>query len=357
MTRGYFILFILLLPFLAFAQSRKDTIYVGHTSSPPFVIINSGEMQGITVWLWEQIATEQNLIYKYVRLPFRSMLDSLHTGAIDLSINPLTITSSRIRDFDFTLPFYASHSIVVKDKKTTTQRIFGMLRSIFSMNFWSGFTILLLFIFFFGSLIWQFERHKNKEAFREGWKGLWDGIWWSVVTMTTVGYGDKTPKTQGGKIIALIWMFSGLLFISGLTASVASSLTVDKLHSDTSNWKDYKERAVGTVGHTSTEQYLKDHFFRNIRAFPGTNAGLDALINKEIDAFIYDHPILMHRITNVPEYRNLTVLPSSFKSEFYAFGINKNHTKLRDLISQEIISLTERSDWQDVLKEYGIEDK
>jgi len=50
-----------------------------------------------------------------------------------------------------------------------------------------------------------------------------DAIWWSVATLTTVGYGDLYPVTAEGRVLAAILMFSGLgLFgtISGITASL-----------------------------------------------------------------------------------------------------------------------------------------
>jgi voltage-gated potassium channel len=50
----------------------------------------------------------------------------------------------------------------------------------------------------------------------------WDGIWWAVVTVTTVGYGDVYPKSVEGRIIAMVVMFVGIGFLSVLTASIAS---------------------------------------------------------------------------------------------------------------------------------------
>ena len=50
-----------------------------------------------------------------------------------------------------------------------------------------------------------------------------DAIWWSVTTITTVGYGDKYPLTMEGRLIAMVLMFSGVgLFgtLSGLVASL-----------------------------------------------------------------------------------------------------------------------------------------
>jgi voltage-gated potassium channel len=50
----------------------------------------------------------------------------------------------------------------------------------------------------------------------------WDGIWWAMVTVTTVGYGDIYPKTIDGRIIAMVVMLFGIGFLSVLTATVAS---------------------------------------------------------------------------------------------------------------------------------------
>jgi len=51
---------------------------------------------------------------------------------------------------------------------------------------------------------------------------FWDGVWWAVTTVTTVGYGDIYPTTVTGRIVAMILMFVGIGFIAVLTATIAS---------------------------------------------------------------------------------------------------------------------------------------
>ena len=56
---------------------------------------------------------------------------------------------------------------------------------------------------------------------------LWDGIWWAVTTVTTVGYGDLYPTTVQGRIIGIALMFIGISFLSLLTAAIASRFVKD----------------------------------------------------------------------------------------------------------------------------------
>jgi voltage-gated potassium channel len=49
----------------------------------------------------------------------------------------------------------------------------------------------------------------------------WDGVWWAITTVTTVGYGDFAPKTDAGRAVAIVVMLVGIGFIAILTAGAA----------------------------------------------------------------------------------------------------------------------------------------
>jgi voltage-gated potassium channel len=68
-------------------------------------------------------------------------------------------------------------------------------------------------------IVYLYERHAPHSSIRT----LGESLWFSVVTVTTVGYGDYTPVTVYGRITAVFIMLVGLLTLAVVTAQVASS--------------------------------------------------------------------------------------------------------------------------------------
>ena len=52
---------------------------------------------------------------------------------------------------------------------------------------------------------------------------IWVGMWWALQTVTTVGYGDVTPKNPTGRIIAAFAMLQGIAFLAITTAAITST--------------------------------------------------------------------------------------------------------------------------------------
>jgi voltage-gated potassium channel len=69
-------------------------------------------------------------------------------------------------------------------------------------------------------------------AFADAEKGhtMWDGVWWAVVTMTTVGYGDLAPKTVAGRSIGIVLMLIGIGFVALLTGAIAERFVAGDVH-------------------------------------------------------------------------------------------------------------------------------
>jgi voltage-gated potassium channel len=83
-----------------------------------------------------------------------------------------------------------------------------------------------------------------------------DALWWAVVTVTTVGYGDKFPFTEGGRVVAVVLMLVGIGLIGTLTATVASVFV--KEHTDATKDEVSRRHDDLQVQITRIDQLLQD---------------------------------------------------------------------------------------------------
>jgi len=333
----------------------KDTITVGYNINPPFTFIENNKLTGVSYRLWKRIIkNDKNTVYQYAQVPLDSLLLGLDNGTIDVAISPLTITSKRSTYINFSAPYYIAYSSGMVNYSSNFKRILEIASIIFSLKFLKIIGYLLLIIAFFGFLVWFFERKQNKEQFGDGIYGLIHGIWWSAVTMTTVGYGDKTPKTFGGRTISLIWMFMGLILISTITASITSTLTIKKMEVSSEEINTYKKYRIGTVSDSATERWLTDNFYYNVKGYHTFNKLIDGLRNEEIDIVAYDEPVLRYEILT-DDKEEFELVKLKYNLSMYAYGFSKKLDPARSqFVSTKLLEIIESSNWKKLLAEYNL---
>jgi len=67
----------------------------------------------------------------------------------------------------------------------------------------------------------------------------WDGVWWAVTMMTTVGYGDISPRTDLGRVIAIAVMLVGIGFVAVLTAALAQRFVAEEVRQEVADVEDH----------------------------------------------------------------------------------------------------------------------
>ena len=87
-----------------------------------------------------------------------------------------------------------------------------------------------------------------EHATNPGFATYGDSLWWGIVTMTTVGYGDIVPKTTLGRWAAVMIMLTGVAVIGVLAGSLASFFRLEP-----ADQKDEKERPTSNVGSPSDD--------------------------------------------------------------------------------------------------------
>lgn len=369
--KKYLLLLLLLMPVFVVSQNHNQKektiqidslaadsavtgkkLIIGYKISPPFTMEGeNNQCKGVSMELWKNIARKLNLKYEMKRYNLVDLLAAIESGDIDLCISPLTVTSERLRRFEFTQPFYTSN-LAIAAKKTPKEQVLKFLRNFFSLNFFSAVFFLFIVIFIFGALIWWVEKDKNTSMFDHGWRGVGHGIWWSAVTMTTVGYGDKAPKSVAGRVLSIIWMFTSIIIISSFTGSIAASLTVQSSSYQIENVNDLKNFKTSTIKGSISEKVLLTAGVDYQKADTIENELLK-IANDKIDAFLYDEPIIKYLVKTKRLEDDVEIVKQERDAQYYSFALPKNHP-LHDRLNIQLINELESLDWKAILNDYHI---
>ncbi|MGH1337747.1 MAG: transporter substrate-binding domain-containing protein [Aureispira sp.] len=354
--KGYFI--ILLISLLNLHQThaqtptdstQKEVLSVGVKEAAPFAMKNkAGEWSGISIYLWKQLAESLNYEYEFVEYDLEGLLANVANEQLDAGIAAITISKEREEMFDFSLPYFTTGLSIVTEKHELSS--FDILRRLFSLQFFQVIAGLVFLLFIIGALLWLVERKHNAEQFGgNAWRGIGAGFWWSAVTMTTVGYGDKAPVTFLGRIIGFIWMFSGIIIISGFTAAITSVLTVDRLTTKIQGPEDLDNVSVATVRGSSSAIYLHNREITFLEVEQIEEA-IEALEKKQVDAVVYDAPILQYLICQKKK-DNLELLPGVFLPFYYGIALPESSTR-KEEINVHLLDIISQSEWKKVLFEH-----
>ena len=148
------------------------------------------------------------------------------------------------------------------------KNFFGLIETVFnSKRLRTILGALIFFVLVFGYVFYLTEPGVNTFG---------DGIWWALVTVTTVGYGDITPSTTLGRFVASALMFLGLGLIATVTAIVSAKFTqnfvdthtnddvlakLEELESEIEKLKKLEEDELEKLGDIDSEiQDMKDKF-------------------------------------------------------------------------------------------------
>ncbi|NBC27458.1 MAG: transporter substrate-binding domain-containing protein [Bacteroidetes bacterium] len=338
--------------FPAFAteqQDQPDEAVIGIRVAPPFVIEEpEGVYSGLTIALWDHIAGEMDIDFRYEERNIQGLIDGASDGSLLASASALTITSTREERVDFTHPFFVTGLGIAVSYQPVG--VWQSLLAIFSLDFLWVLLLLFLLLLFWGGLVWIFERKENSDEFGgSAAEGIGSGFWWAAVTMTTVGYGDKSPRTPWGRAVGFIWMFTAIIVISFFTASIASSLTVTQLDTRVSGPADLPFVRVGALQQSATLDYFEEERIR-ANTYPSIEAGLAAVQNNEIDAFVHDAPIIQYY--SQLNFRNdVFVLPNTFNDQYYGIALPRN-AEYRNEMNQILLDYIASDEWKELTTRY-----
>ena len=328
------------------------TLKVGVSGNAPFVIQKDGGSSGISLDIWRRIAEDNNLSYRLIKqaTPRQGIL-ALNKGEIDLLVGPISITPERLNlpGVDFTQPYFIGKEGILLPLKPTT--LLNRLRVFLGWAVLSSILVLITVLLVVGSLIWLAERRSNSEQFPvEPLPGIASGMWFALVTLTTVGYGDEAPMTKIGRGLTSVWMVISLIAVSSLTASLASAFTLFVSGTTNESITDPAQlngqRAAVLEG-TSGEELAEE---QNMRIVPSQTLGdaIETVLTNRADAVIFDRPAIRYHLKNNPELA-VQLAPFTLAEQTYGFAF-RTGDPLRTPLNISILKLQRSGAMEDVSK-------
>lgn len=328
-------------------EAEAPILAVGTKLAPPFALRDSeGRWSGLSIELWRLVAEDAGLAFELEERDLAGLLAGVEDGSLDAAVAALTVTSAREELFDFTHPFHTSGLGIATSGEAGGWH--HAVLSFLSADFFLAILPLGGLLLVVGIVVWLFERHRNDEFGGTWWEGLGSGFWWSAVTMTTVGYGDKSPRTFGGRLVGLVWMFASVIAISGFTATIATSLTLSSLETAVQSSADLPEARVATVRGSTSAAWLEERGI-GFRAWDTPEEAVAALESGEVEAVVYDRPILQWLVAE--RASGLRILPETLERQDYGIALPTG-SAMREDLNRAILRVIGSPSWRDVRTRY-----
>ena len=327
---------------LASDESAGGTLTVAARTLPPFVIYENHAYSGFEVELVRLLGANLGMDVEIHAVDtVAKQIDDITRGAARLGLGGVAITESREEVVDFSLPVLDSGLtilITAEDSRGVDDRIVSFFDAVVSSDLPWLLVVFGVAVLVAAHMIWWLERHHNPDFAVPYRRGIWDSFYWSVVTMSTVGYGDKVARGTRGRMLALLWIGLGTLVFASFTAAIASSLAVSELRSGISGPSDLPGRRVATVAHSAAETYLP-----TIGVGPVLVDRIDEaylLLGDEVDAVVFDAPVLQFHAAREGAGEVATV-DTDFQRVQYGLMLSEDDAELRERINIALLNLIE----------------
>lgn len=303
---------------------------------PPF---GQAENKGICPDIWKAIVQKTQLKFTYE--PAQNVNQTLHTisqNELDVAIGPISITAERLQNVSFTLPFYQSDIGLLIP--AAQQTLWDQFRPFLSTAVFTSITLLLLVLFVVGNIVWIVERKQNPTHFPpEYLPGIGNGMWFALVTLTTVGYGDRAPLTTAGRIVAGTWMVVSMVIVSSLIAGLASAFTVtlsDQGSEAFTSLEDLRNKRIAVVSGTTSAQHAADQRARLTQTNSLAEA-VNLLKAGKVEAVAFGKPLLRYHLKQNPDL-TFRIADLTLATEDYGFAlpINSPHLHTINLALKEL---------------------
>ena len=273
-----------------------EEVNVAITEFPPFVMEQSAnKFIGFDIDLIKLIAEDNNWELNFVyKKNVENILDTVRGNKDYIGVSGISITADRLGKLNFSQPYFDSGLQLLINKESVKEniKIIDKFKKILPILI-NTFIILIAVLTLFAHIMWGIERFNGDETNFSAhyWKGIGQAYWWSIVTATTVGYGDITPKKSIGRIIAAMVMVIGIVWFGYFTGSVSSILTL--LDDTQANIASMHNRKIGVKIDSTAALYLKTRPTVRVQKYKNIEQACKDVSSKKLYGVLFDVPTLM----------------------------------------------------------------
>ena len=339
-----------LFPSFLFAQQQSDTLRIAVYDSPPFGMkMHSGEIGGLMVELWEDIAKELNVSYQYTLTDMNGVMTGLQDGDYDIGLGAISITPKRERLVDFTHAVNPSGTGIAIFKQSLSASFLDKWTPIF-IDLFELILSLLVMLFISALIVFLIEKRYTKgEKSERNIDSVADGLWWSAVTMTTVGYGDKVPRSKTGKLLGIIWIFISIIFFSLFTANTSAKLANYGNTSHVTTLDDLRKVNVVAVAKSSGEEYLLREGVPYTKR-KNIKKAIQAIIDGQADAIVSNIPVLKYH--NKMNFGGKLIITDNYLMRNNMGIALRDEMYLKEKIDLILLEKIAESKWQQAVYKY-----
>ncbi len=319
---------------------------VGVFNMPPFAFRSGGgQWSGLAVTLLQHIANASGLRYSLTE--FQNMdevMKAVENNTIDFAAIAVDPTPEFELTMNFTNAFELSGTSIAITKHSHLP-LLNLVESIWQSIIPHFVGVVLFTLIIFGVIVGLIERKKNTSQFGGGfWSTIGEGVWWSSATISTVGYGDRVPKTKRGRLVGGLWMLIAFALTSLLAGLLSSILTVARINSEIHTPNDLFRLKCGAV--LNSAAFVDGANMKyDMTPYASMDDCLRALDRKQISA-VLGESVRLSWLMNQPQWKNLIMIPNPIVRLYSAFPVSSEvDPQTLDILNYHLLKITDTKEW------------
>ena len=316
---------------------NEDTVLKVYTKEfRPLVFKDGDKIKGMDIDLLDAITSEMGVEYELI---VKDTVTDVHEGVAiaeaEMGMAGITITAERESKLDFSYPYIKTGlGILILDKKKND--VWDNAK-IIAVSIGTPILYLTIFLIIVAHGVWLME--KGSDAINDDYNpGILESLWFVYITITTIGYGDITPKKWLSKFLIVIITLFGFGFFANIVAKMSAESVLKKQAYYIQDEHGLRGKKVATEEGTSSVSAISKLGAAPIQC-KSLRESYGMLMLGDVDAVVFDKLALIDFAKTI-NYKNIVVLEREFEEQQYGIALQQG-SFIRENVNDAILKLQE----------------